>query len=220
MTALAEAKAARVPMVYVTGSAPAAGPRHFDLNQAGLLDALGIDHFTPTPATAAADAHAAFALAQTHQEPVVLLLPFDLQTAPLADGGDVLSRPELLRPAHATPTRPLSEATRAELAAVADALARRPPPASSLSGRGVVRAGVAADAPPSATASARSTCIRRWPATSSAASGAWAPPAASRTAPTCPSRATPTSSWSSAPASTPSSPAAGRCSRPMRPSST
>ena len=113
ITALAEAKAARVPMVYVTGSAPAAGPRHFDLNQAGLLDALGIDHFTPTPATAAADAHAAFALAQTHQEPVVLLLPFDLQTAPLADGGDVLSRPELLRPAHATPTRPLSEATRA-----------------------------------------------------------------------------------------------------------
>ena len=144
ITALAEAKAARVPMVYVTGSAPAAGPRHFDLNQAGLLDALGIDHFTPTPATAAADAHAAFALAQTHQEPVVLLLPFDLQTAPLADGGDVLSRPELLRPAHATPTRPLSEATRAELAAVADALAgaRRP---LILSGRGVVRAGVAAD---------------------------------------------------------------------------
>lgn len=144
ITALAEAKAARVPMVYVTGSAPAAGARHFDLNQAGLLDALGIDHFTPTPETAAADAHAAFALAQTHQEPVVLLLPHDLQTAPLVDGGDVLSRPELLRPAHATPTRPMSDGLRAELAAVADALAsaRRP---LILSGRGVVRAGVADD---------------------------------------------------------------------------
>ncbi|MCG7439900.1 thiamine pyrophosphate-binding protein [Corynebacterium freneyi] len=144
ITALAEAKAARVPMVYVTGSAPAAGARHFDLNQAGLLDALGIDHFTPTPETAAADAHAAFALAQTHQEPVVLLLPHDLQTAPLVDGGDVLSRPELLRPAHATPTRPMSNGLRAELAAVADALAsaRRP---LILSGRGVVRAGVADD---------------------------------------------------------------------------
>lgn len=142
ITALAEAKAARVPMVYVTGSAPAAGPRHFDLNQAGLLDALGIDHFTPTPETAAADAHAAFALAQTHQEPVVLLLPFDLQTAPLIDGGDVLSRPELLRPAHATPSRPMSDDLRAELAHVADALAsaRRP---LILSGRGVVRADVA-----------------------------------------------------------------------------
>lgn len=142
ITALAEAKAARVPMVYVTGSAPAAGPRHFDLNQAGLLDALGIDHFTPTPETAAADAHAAFALAQTHQEPVVLLLPFDLQTAPLVDGGDVLSRPELLRPAHATPSRPMSDALRADLADVADVLAsaRRP---LILSGRGVVRAGVA-----------------------------------------------------------------------------
>ncbi|MFD5867740.1 thiamine pyrophosphate-binding protein [Corynebacterium sp. NPDC060344] len=142
ITALAEAKAARVPMVYVTGSAPAAGARHFDLNQAGLLDALGIDHFTPTPATAAADAHAAFALAQTHQEPVVLLLPFDLQTAPLVDGGDVLSRPELMRPAHATPSRPMSDDLRAELSDVADALAsaRRP---LILSGRGVVRAGVA-----------------------------------------------------------------------------
>ncbi len=144
LTALAEAKAARVPMVYVTGSAPAAGARHFDLNQAGLLDALGIDHFTPTPETAAADAHAAFALAQTHQEPVVLLLPFDLQTAPLADGGDVLSRPELLRPAHATPSRPMSDELREELAHVADVLAsaRRP---LILSGRGVVRAGVADD---------------------------------------------------------------------------
>ncbi len=142
ITALAEAKAARVPMVYVTGAAPAAGARHFDLDQAALLDALGIDHFTPTPETAAADAHAAFALAQTHQEPVVLLLPFDLQTAPLVDGGDVLSRPELLRPAHATPTRPMSDALRAELSGVADALAsaRRP---LILSGRGVVRAKVA-----------------------------------------------------------------------------
>lgn len=145
ITALAEAKAARVPMVYVTGAAPSAGPRHFDLDQAGILDALGIDHFTPTPATAVADAHAAFALATTRQEPVVLLLPFDLQNAPLVDGGNVLSRPELLRPAHATPTRrPLADDVRLRLADVAAELAaaRRP---LILSGRGVVRAEVADD---------------------------------------------------------------------------
>ena len=140
ITPLAEANAARVPMVYVTGSAPAAGARHFDLDQAALLDAMGIDYFTVSPASAAADAHAAFTLAESRRAPVVLLVPFDEQNRPLADGGSVVSRPERVRPAHAA--LPFPEADPDGLDRIAELLAGAERPLI-LSGRGVVAAGAA-----------------------------------------------------------------------------
>lgn len=141
ITPLAEAAAARIPMVYVTGSAPAAGRRHFDMDQAALLDAMGIDYFEVSPATASADAHAAFTLAEARKTPVVLLVPFDMQALPLADGGDVVSRPELIRPAHAATEHPGTDAGGLERIAELLAGAERP---LILSGRGVVDSGMAA----------------------------------------------------------------------------
>lgn len=140
ITPLAEANAARVPMVYVTGSAPAAGARHFDLDQAALLEAMGIDYFVVSPATAAADAHAAFTLAESRRVPVVLLVPFDEQNRPLSDDGAVVSRPDLVRPAHAVLPAPAADPE--GLARIAELLAGAERPLI-LSGRGVVAAGAA-----------------------------------------------------------------------------
>lgn len=88
ITPLAEAKVARIPLIYVTGTHPH-NPRPFDIDQAALLDSLGILYITTTPSSARADAEIAVELARSLREPVVLLIPFDIQNAPLVDGGNV-----------------------------------------------------------------------------------------------------------------------------------
>nr|WP_240394050.1 thiamine pyrophosphate-dependent enzyme [Corynebacterium lactis] len=87
LTTLAEAKAARIPLVLVTGTHPAAA-RPFDLNQSGMLDALGVCYLTASPSSALSDAHIAAELAAFLREPVVVQIPFDIQDSPLIDGGD------------------------------------------------------------------------------------------------------------------------------------
>lgn len=138
ITALAEARAARIPLVYVTGSAPTRGPRPFDLDQAGMVKALGIDLVTVTPETVVADIDAAFDLAELNRIPVVVNLPFDIQTAPVTTGPSEIS--ESVRSAIAATTvhfNPPAHATENEIAAAAEIL-RNSTRTLIISGRGVV----------------------------------------------------------------------------------
>lgn len=83
LTTLAEARVARIPLIFVVGTHPAR-PRPFDLNQAALLDALDVCHRTITPESARDDANFAVQHALSSRQPVVLLLPYDIQEAPIA----------------------------------------------------------------------------------------------------------------------------------------
>lgn len=82
LTTLAEARVARIPLIFVVGTHPER-PRPFDLNQAALLDALDVCHRTVTPESALDDANFAVQHALRSRQPVVLLLPYDLQEAPI-----------------------------------------------------------------------------------------------------------------------------------------
>lgn len=82
LTTLAEARVARIPLIFVVGTHPER-PRPFDLNQAALLDALDVCHRTVTPESALDDANFAVQHALSSRQPVVLLLPHDLQEAPI-----------------------------------------------------------------------------------------------------------------------------------------
>lgn len=87
LTSLAEAKKARIPLVYVAGTHPAT-PRPFDIDQAALLDALEITYITATEYSARQDATIAADLAEALREPVVVQIPTDIQKAPLIDDGE------------------------------------------------------------------------------------------------------------------------------------
>ncbi|MEJ5920229.1 thiamine pyrophosphate-binding protein [Corynebacterium sp. H78] len=89
ITALAEAKYARIPLVFIAGTAPAAAPRHFDVDQAALLDAMGIIYLTVSPSSARIETSIAFDLAESLREPVVILLPHDLQESQLEHDGAI-----------------------------------------------------------------------------------------------------------------------------------
>lgn len=95
ISTLAEAKAARIPLVYVVGTHPAQ-PRPFDLDQSALLDALQVCYLTASPSSVRADARIAVELAQFLREPVVIQLPFDIQEAPLIDDGETPKNIHLL----------------------------------------------------------------------------------------------------------------------------
>lgn len=82
LTTLAEARVARIPLIFVVGTHPER-PRPFDLNQAALLDALDVCHRTVTPESALDDANFAVQHALSSRQPVVLLLPYDIQEAPI-----------------------------------------------------------------------------------------------------------------------------------------
>lgn len=84
LTTLAEARVARIPLIFVVGTHPAR-PRPFDLDQAALLDALDVCYRTVTPESALHDASFAVQHALSSRQPVVLLLPYDIQEAPVAN---------------------------------------------------------------------------------------------------------------------------------------
>lgn len=98
LTTLAEAKAARIPLIFVTGTHPAT-PRPFDLDQSALLDALGVCYLTASPSSARADARIAAELAEFLREPVVVQIPFDVQDAVLVAGGNTPKNIHLLETA-------------------------------------------------------------------------------------------------------------------------
>lgn len=85
LTALAEAAAARTPLVLVAGAAPTTGPRPWDVDQEAMATAAGALTLTLDARTPARIATAAFATALAERRPVVLALPYDLAQAPAAD---------------------------------------------------------------------------------------------------------------------------------------
>lgn len=78
LTPLTEAQAARVPLVYVTSDIPTTGARPIDINQRGVLEALGIHHVCLTLDNATTVLAEAFAWARQHSAPAVVMVAHDL----------------------------------------------------------------------------------------------------------------------------------------------
>lgn len=91
LTALAEAVQARIPVVLVTGDAPATGARPWDVDQTAIAAGLGAATFTVTRDAACAVTRQAVEYALTRRTAVVLAIPYDL--AALEAGGEDLPEP-------------------------------------------------------------------------------------------------------------------------------
>ncbi|MEH0109793.1 thiamine pyrophosphate-binding protein [Tersicoccus sp. MR15.9] len=98
LTSLAEAAQARTPLVVVTGAAPTAGPRPWDVDQTAIAAAVGVPTFTLDAEAPGRTAVQALHHARAHRVPVVLALPYDLVNAPTAEDDDVPVLPFLLPP--------------------------------------------------------------------------------------------------------------------------
>lgn len=85
LTALAEARLARVPLVLITGEGPSGGPRWWDVDQEVLAGGLDVPVVRAQPDSATATAQYAYDLAEWDRTPVVLAIPYDLATAPATD---------------------------------------------------------------------------------------------------------------------------------------
>ena len=81
VTPLAEAALARTPMLLITGDAPAAGPRDFDVDQEAIARATGALVRHVTPVAPGRQVVAAAAEARGRRGPVVLCVPYDVATA-------------------------------------------------------------------------------------------------------------------------------------------
>jgi thiamine pyrophosphate-dependent acetolactate synthase large subunit-like protein len=131
LTALAEAAKARTPLVVLAGDTPARALRsNFRIDQHELVRSVGaLPELVYAPETAAADAARALRRARLERRPVVLMMPIDLQAAPVPET-DVEQVP--------LPAPPAPGA--AAIAAAADVLQAAERPAI-VAGRGAVLAG-------------------------------------------------------------------------------
>src|SRR5699024_5069546 len=118
VTGLAEAQLARIPMVVLVGDAPSTGRRAFDIDQQTVTVGLNIPVLTLTGDHPTADLTRAFDMAEDGQEPVVILMPYDLGEAWVGDESTEQVYEPIDRP----------RATDAQLAEIAEALvaAKRP----------------------------------------------------------------------------------------------
>ncbi|WP_431710868.1 thiamine pyrophosphate-binding protein [Glutamicibacter uratoxydans] len=121
ITALAEAAAARTPLLLVTGDAPTTGLRGWDVDQSAIDTAVGavtyvVDAHAPGRTAVQAAAHAL-----RERIPVVLAIPYDLAARPCVEQG-----PWELAQYQAAPAAPSLES--AQLAGIAQQLnaAQRP----------------------------------------------------------------------------------------------
>ncbi|GEK80636.1 thiamine pyrophosphate-binding protein [Agrococcus baldri] len=131
ITPLAEAALARVPLVLVVGDQPVAGPRPWDVDQAGIATAVGAVTIVAGRADARAAARRAVETALAERRPVVLAIPYDIAHAALeGDGADAAAAAAL--PAPETPFVTIDAEQLAEVAEVLTR-ARRP---LLLAGRG------------------------------------------------------------------------------------
>ena len=117
ITPLAEAAAARIPLVFVVGAQPSTGPRPWDVDQAAMAKAAGARVLTVDAATARRTTRQAFALAEAERRPVVLFIPYDLGAAAALDEPDA-DRPgtgehDAGTPAFQAPDEAVAEAARA-----------------------------------------------------------------------------------------------------------
>ena len=127
-TGLAEAQLARIPMVVVVGDAPSTGRRPFDIDQTTVTVGLNIPVVTLHQENAGSAIARAFDMAADGQEPVVVMLPYDLADVPVDDVQATSFYEPIARP----------KASDAQLEEIARALvaAERP---LILTGGGVVR---------------------------------------------------------------------------------
>ncbi len=138
LTGLAEAAKSRTPLLVLAGETPAAALRsNFRIDQHGLVESVGaIAERVHGPGSAAADAARALRRAALERRPVVLMLPIDTQTLPVAPAA---------REAPAQVAIPPPPAPRAEAIAAAARLlaaAKRP---LIIGGRGAVRSDAGAE---------------------------------------------------------------------------
>lgn len=84
LTALAEAAQARTPLLLVVGDAPTSGPRPWDVDQEMLGAALGVRTFLLDLDDPHEMVDHAVSVARRRRRPVVLGIPYDLVTAPVA----------------------------------------------------------------------------------------------------------------------------------------
>ncbi|GAA4476842.1 thiamine pyrophosphate-binding protein [Enteractinococcus fodinae] len=84
-TGLAEAQLARIPMVVVVGDAPSTGRRPFDIDQQTVTVGLNIPVMTISADNVTATLTRAFDMAEDGQEPVMVLVPYDLGPRPAGD---------------------------------------------------------------------------------------------------------------------------------------
>ncbi|MGI5190997.1 thiamine pyrophosphate-binding protein [Promicromonospora sp. CA-289599] len=134
LTALAEAAAARVPLVLLTGDEPTSGPRPWDVDQIALAAAVGARTYTVGRADAAATSVIAIEHSLTYRVPVVLAIPYDVAAL---EAGPIPDAPEPTLPAPMAPTGPFDAAAVTDLAKHL-ATAERP---LLLAGRGAWLAG-------------------------------------------------------------------------------
>ncbi|MFD1213050.1 thiamine pyrophosphate-binding protein, partial [Arthrobacter sp. GCM10027362] len=101
VTPLAEAAQARTPLLFIAGDAPAAGPRRWDVDQAGIAAAVGVPTFVLDTAAPARTALGAIHHALAHRTPVVLAIPYDIANRPADDEAvpDLPALPAPLAPA-------------------------------------------------------------------------------------------------------------------------
>jgi len=78
VTGLAESRLARIPMVVVVGDAPSTGKRPFDIDQQTVTVGLDIPVVTIDTRNASTAMQDAFDMAHDGQEPVVVMVPYDL----------------------------------------------------------------------------------------------------------------------------------------------
>lgn len=78
LTSIGEAVCSRTPMVIVAGGEPTSGPRPWDVNQPGLVEAMGAVSITVSASNVENDCKSAFEKAYELRLPVVLFIPFDL----------------------------------------------------------------------------------------------------------------------------------------------
>ncbi|MDA3147314.1 thiamine pyrophosphate-binding protein [Leucobacter sp. UCMA 4100] len=124
LTALAEAAQARVPVLVVVGDEPVAGKRPWDVDAAMLSRAVGAEHVVLSADRVADEVRESVALALEKRLPVVLAMPYDLVSVPVAarenlatgDVTDVASVARLL----ATAKRPVVLAGRGAVLAGAE----------------------------------------------------------------------------------------------------
>ncbi|MEV7527285.1 thiamine pyrophosphate-binding protein [Agrococcus sediminis] len=136
LTPLAEAAQARVPLVLVVGDQPTTGPRPWDVDQAAIAAAVGVETIVVGTGDARAAARRAAQTALVERRPVVLALPYDLAHRPAEEEtGDVAT-------AERAPVPPFIAIDAEQLAGVAALLdaAERP---LLLAGRGAHLAGAA-----------------------------------------------------------------------------
>lgn len=81
VTALAEAAMAHTPMVVVVGDTPTGGPRPWDVDQAAIAAAVGVQTVVLSADAVAQQVNEAVALAHETRRPVVIGLPYDLAAA-------------------------------------------------------------------------------------------------------------------------------------------